>query len=100
MREDLLTLSDGRKLSYAQLGSPTGPAVFYFHGTPGSRLELAPLDDDLTQRGIRMISPERPGCGDSTPQPGRRLTAGRRTSPRWPTTSACDASLSWGSPAA
>ncbi len=64
-----LTLPDGRALCYAITGDPSGPPVFYFHGWPASRLEAA-LAGEVA---VRLIAVDRPGCGGSTPQPGRRL---------------------------
>lgn len=68
-----ITLADGRTLGYQTLGDPNGKALFYFHGTPGSRLALS--DDDLIVQtpGICVISPERPGYGISDPKPDRVL---------------------------
>jgi pimeloyl-ACP methyl ester carboxylesterase len=65
-------LPDGRTLAYAEYGAPDGKPVFYFHGLPGSRLDLTILDgEDLENAGIRMIAPDRPGMGGSDFQPGR-----------------------------
>lgn len=72
MIDSTMTLADGRELAYAELGEPTGPLVFYFHGAPGSRLEVAGMDEDFARNSVRVVSPERPGCGRSSPQPGRR----------------------------
>ena len=69
MSTRILTLPDGRVLSLAQYGDPDGPPVFYFHGYPGSRLEVALLDG----LPLRVIAIDRPGYGDSSPLPGRRL---------------------------
>lgn len=64
--DNVLTLPDGRKLAYAEFGRPDGHAVLYFHGTPGSRLEpLLMGDDTFSQFGLRVISPDRPGMGQS-----------------------------------
>lgn len=68
------TLADGRILAYTDLGAADGPVVFYFHGAPTSRLDLVPLDDELRRRGVRVVCPDRPGYGESSPQPGRHLT--------------------------
>jgi hypothetical protein len=37
--EQRIMLSDGRILAYLKVGDPTGRPLFYFPGTPGSRLE-------------------------------------------------------------
>lgn len=66
-----ITLSDGRRLAYAEYGDPGGKPIFYCHGTPSSRLEHHP-DDDLTRaRGARFITVDRPGYGCSDFQPSR-----------------------------
>ncbi|KAI1118741.1 alpha/beta hydrolase fold protein [Nemania sp. NC0429] len=68
-----LTLPDGRTLSYAQYGLLTGPAVFYLHGLPGSRLEGALFDAPAITPRARIISVDRPGYGLSSPQPDRTI---------------------------
>lgn len=79
MRDSHVTvLADGRDLGWCELGEPSGPAVFAFHGTPGSRLQFTIGDDDFRAAGARVISVDRPGYGLSTFQPRRRLTD-------WPT---------------
>ncbi len=67
-----ITLTDGRRLGFAEYGDAGGRPVFFFHGIPGSRLFRPP--DDLTERaGVRLICVERPGYGESTFQPGRHM---------------------------
>lgn len=71
-----LQLSNGRTLSYAEYGAPGGKAVLYFHGSPGSRLELGLFEniDVLASRlNARLIAVDRPGFGQSTFQPGRKF---------------------------
>ncbi|KAH7396801.1 Alpha/Beta hydrolase protein [Phaeosphaeria sp. MPI-PUGE-AT-0046c] len=68
-----LTLPDGRKLGYAQYGSPTGKAILYHHGFPGSRLEGAQHHELCMELGLRMICIDRPGIGWSSPHPGSTL---------------------------
>ena len=70
---DICTLPDGRKLGYAQYGSPTGHPILYHHGLPGSRLEAAFYHDLGLELGLRIISVDRPGIGWSTPHPQRTL---------------------------
>jgi len=73
--DDTLVLPDGRTLSYTSIGSPDGAVVVYHHGAPGGRLELATLDAAIVAAGLRIITPDRPGYGGSTPLVGR-TTAG------------------------
>lgn len=66
-------LGCGRKLSYCEYGDPSGPLVFYFHGTPGSRYEAGLIADDVCSAGVRLIAVDRPGMGCSTHVPYRRI---------------------------
>ncbi len=63
-----LTLRDGRTLAYMDRGPRNGTPILYFHSFQGSRLEQTPgLDEILVRLNIRLISPDRPGIGLSTP---------------------------------
>ena len=55
----------GHRLAIAEAGDPKGFPVFYAHGNPGSRLELALLDEDARRFGYRLIVFDRPGFGRS-----------------------------------
>lgn len=46
---------------------PHGPLVLWFHGTPGARRQIPPIGRDAAcDLGLRIVSLERPGVGDST----------------------------------
>jgi pimeloyl-ACP methyl ester carboxylesterase len=68
-----LTIGDGRTLGYAEYGDPQGRPLVYLHGFPGSRLAGRLLDESARTGGLRVLAPERPGLGLSSPQPGRTL---------------------------
>lgn len=67
------TLPDGRTLGYAEYGVDSGTPLMFLHGYPGSRLEVAGIATVADKHNLRLISPDRPGFGISTPQPGRRI---------------------------
>jgi len=71
--DDRIALPDGRRLAYAEFGDPEGRPVLFFHGTPGYRRNPWATDAELRSAGVRLIAPDRPGVGRSTPQPRRRL---------------------------
>ena len=71
--EHRLRLADGRTLACLELGDPSGPPVLYFHGYPGSRLEARVAAPAARQLGLRLLAVDRPGFGQSTFQPGRRI---------------------------
>ena len=70
-----ITLSDGRKLDFNEYGPASGTPLFYFHGSPSSRIEfkLFGSEDLLESLNIRLIAADRPGSGLSDFQPNRRF---------------------------
>jgi pimeloyl-ACP methyl ester carboxylesterase len=69
----MITLSDGRRLGYAEYGDPKGWPLMFFHGTPGSRVMARFAGPKARELGLRLIAPDRPGFGLSDFQPQRRL---------------------------
>jgi pimeloyl-ACP methyl ester carboxylesterase len=69
-------LPDRRRLGFDEHGDPAGTPIFYFHGTPGARVELATFAPPalVDRLGLRLITPDRPGMGLSDFQPGRRVS--------------------------
>jgi pimeloyl-ACP methyl ester carboxylesterase len=66
--EGALRLRDGRRLGFAEFGPPDGRPLLWCHGTPGARRQIPPEARALArERGVRIVSVERPGVGDSTP---------------------------------
>ena len=68
-----LVLADGRILSYAEYGASDGRPLVFLHGFPGSRYAGALVDRAAREAGVRVLAPERPGIGRSSPCPGRTL---------------------------
>lgn len=66
-----ITTPDGRELAYLEFGNPSSPLVIHNHGGPSSRLEGRLFADAAVGAGLRLVSVDRPGFGQSTPQPGR-----------------------------
>lgn len=62
-----------RVLGLSEYGNPNGLPVLAFHGIPGTRLMFRPTDEIAARLGLRIIAPDRPGFGCSTPQPCRQL---------------------------
>jgi pimeloyl-ACP methyl ester carboxylesterase len=75
VNEDVLTIDvgGGRRIAFQTFGDPWGRPLFFFHGSPASRLEGEFLDESAVAHHIRLIAVDRPGMGCSDPQPGRRL---------------------------
>ncbi len=70
-----IKLKDGRMLGYDEYGVPDGKPIFFFHGHPGSRLDLPSyIDIDcLAQLNTRIIAVDRPGHGLSDFKSGRTI---------------------------
>lgn len=78
MRDWQVEVGAGRQLAYTDIGEAGRPCVFFFHGAPSSRLRLAYLEEQFLAQDIRVVSPDRPGYGGSSPHPGRSMVD-------WPT---------------
>src|SRR5262245_46032400 len=59
----------GAKLRVREAGAADGEPVIHFHGTPGSRLEMAWADEVAGAAGVRLIAFDRPGYGASARAP-------------------------------
>lgn len=64
-----VTLSDGRRLGFAEFGHQRGKPILYFHGGVSCRLDIAFAADRLAEKGLKVIAPDRPGLGLSEPLP-------------------------------
>ena len=73
MNDAKIVVGGGREIAYTDSGDLDGPCVFFFPGAPQSRLRILLLEDEFATYGLRVISPDRPGYGGSTPQPGRSM---------------------------
>ncbi len=68
-----LELSDGRSLCYCEFGDHNGTPIIYCHGFPSSRLEARLAAEAAQKLNIRLIAADRPGLGQSSPQPDRHF---------------------------
>jgi pimeloyl-ACP methyl ester carboxylesterase len=66
-------LADRRELAYTDIGERGWLPVFFFHGAPMSRLHLAYLEPQFLGGKLRVVSPDRPAYGGSSPRPGRSM---------------------------
>ena len=69
----LVTTQDGRTLSVREGGDPGGLPVLVHNGTPASSLLYEPHLRDAEERGLRLVSYDRPGYGGSTRTEGRTI---------------------------
>jgi pimeloyl-ACP methyl ester carboxylesterase len=74
LTSQIMELSDGRRLGYAEYGDINGKPVFYIHGSFGSRLEAAFVEEEkVRDLAVRLICIDRPGMGLSDYQSDRRI---------------------------
>lgn len=71
-RRGAITVRDGRRVSYAEYGSPDGISVMFVPGAASGSL-MAFGGTALPARGIRLISFDRPGLGESDNDPEKTL---------------------------
>ena len=60
---------DGRGLEVLTGGDPDGFPLLFHGGSPSAAVPYEPLDRDVREAGLRLITYSRPGYGDSTPFP-------------------------------
>jgi pimeloyl-ACP methyl ester carboxylesterase len=65
--------TDGRRVRVREAGDPSGVPVLFLNGTPGSSLMYEPHVRDAEEKGIRLVSWDRPGYGGSTRHEGRSV---------------------------
>src|SRR3954451_7464415 len=65
--EGTIAVRGDRRLSFAEYGTRSGPAIVWMHGTPGARRQI-PLEarEYADRQGVRIIGLDRPGIGSST----------------------------------
>ena len=74
-REGRVSLGGGRQMAWREVGDPAGLPVLALHGTPGSRLKFDVADQAARQLGLRIVSPDRWGYGETSPHPAPSLRA-------------------------
>jgi pimeloyl-ACP methyl ester carboxylesterase len=62
----VLQLASGGSAGLVEFGVPDGHPALYLHGTPSSAVEAFWLRDACTRHGIRLLSIDRPGYGESS----------------------------------
>ncbi len=66
--EGSVPVRDGRRLGFAEFGSPHGAAIVWLHGTPGARRQIPVAARRFAaEHELRIIGIDRPGIGSSTP---------------------------------
>lgn len=67
--DTVIDVGDGRRLGYATFGDPDGYPILNCHGGLVSRNDCALADTPARELGLRIISPDRPGIGLTSPAP-------------------------------
>lgn len=69
-----VSIDENRSITYTEYGDAGGAPVLFLHGTPGSRRLGTLFDSAAREHGIRLLAPDRPGYGQSTPWPDRSIS--------------------------
>jgi pimeloyl-ACP methyl ester carboxylesterase len=70
---ETMELADGRTLAFDQYGDPDGAPIVFTHGFGDSRLIRNPDEGLTSSLGVRVVAPDQPGVGGSSPKPGRKM---------------------------
>ncbi len=73
MEPPTILLPDGRRIAHLDGGDPGGYPVLGLHGTPGCRLNRLPDDTVYARTGVRYITTDRAGYGQSSRHRGRSV---------------------------
>lgn len=71
--EHRIQTPDGRTLAVAEWGDPNGLPVIAMHGTPGGRITYWEDPTIYARHGLRRLTYDRPGYGESTRHKGRSI---------------------------
>jgi len=69
----LVSLADRRTLAISVSGPDGGVPLVFHHGTPGCRIQSSALARACHDHGLRLVTYDRAGAGDSTRHPGRLI---------------------------
>jgi pimeloyl-ACP methyl ester carboxylesterase len=72
-RDASMTVPDGRTIAWTDWGDEDGIPLLRVPGTPGCRWSVRSDRTPWAERGLRVVTTERPGFGASTRLPGRRF---------------------------
>jgi pimeloyl-ACP methyl ester carboxylesterase len=72
-RQHDVTTADGRTLQVLDAGAPDGPALVVHHGTPGAGRLYRTERESADERGLRLVTYDRPGYGGSAPARDRAV---------------------------
>src|SRR5689334_22264479 len=72
-RTGTVMVPGGRQLSFEVGGDPLGYPVIGLHGTPGCRLSRWPADSAYADAGVKYVTTDRAGYGQSTRRRGRSV---------------------------
>ncbi|TML18371.1 MAG: alpha/beta hydrolase [Actinobacteria bacterium] len=73
MNQLTVTTSNGRSLTVYDAGDPDGRPILFHHGTPASGKPFDPHIAFALEHGVRLISYDRAGYGNSTRHAGRAV---------------------------
>ena len=68
-----LRLPDGRWMAWSDSGDPQAWPVVFCHAFLHGQHDRPPDESVLRKLGLRLLIPDRPGCGDSDPHPSGRI---------------------------
>ena len=69
--KEVIKLKNGKTISYSVYGNKNGYPILMCHGANGTRLQAMKFADTADELNLKIITPDRPGYGESTTEEKR-----------------------------
>jgi pimeloyl-ACP methyl ester carboxylesterase len=69
--KEVIKLENGKTISYSIYGNENGSPILLCHGVNGTRVQAMKFADEANRLNLKIITPDRPGYGESTPSETR-----------------------------
>ncbi|MCA9379719.1 alpha/beta fold hydrolase [Candidatus Dojkabacteria bacterium] len=69
--KEVIKLKNGKTISYSVYGNKNGYPILMCHGANGTRLQAMKFADTADALNLKIITPDRPGYGESTTEENR-----------------------------
>ena len=65
--KEVIKLKNGKKISFSVYGNENGFPILFCHGVNGTRVQAMKFADKANELNLKIITPDRPGYGESSP---------------------------------
>ena len=65
--KEVVKLNNGKTISFSVYGNENGFPILFCHGVNGTRVQAMRFAETANDLNLKIITPDRPGYGESTP---------------------------------